>query len=886
MSNRTRTPPPLPEELRQQGEKLAQCLLGNNLDAVRAVAEAENEYGRHWSVRARNVLLKGRPDKIPLINTGPFCTNQTYWFHCVLSLVLLDKMKGRLRSGLATPDELIATYLLTLLQPVMRKWVDPLAITLASILLGELPHLVKVITNSPESDAWHRVNKKLLVDAAASRLASLGLGRLERDKVAVSVEIAGNEKTLTTKIVRGQRADGHQRKCADSFLEKFAFWSPSSSVVESTFFDDRFDEPHHGYDREQKKKEQTEEEEPKRDWNDYSRVLKPAVSQALDGLAVLLNLFPFSGWVGDDKWIVPNFILAQPGGPSVSGGPPGQAPPSSRRSGSGSPRSGGGLQNTSRDDDMDPYDLELTKQRRERESFEPFDCPLRVFIGSLVFPFDAVEGNPFKYPMVFDIDRIRVFGRDSKGDDLLLAVLPLPDAAADSSEVIQQITLEAGQRIEAKFHRLSSKSGADEPEEGVLDEPDARWEVEISYSETRPARWLALALQRSWNPPEIRVRRLLALAVTVVAVTGAGYGVSEYGRLVALYADVVAELGYVDPFDVEFSAVGRSSLEVRVEFDRNIVKEAWVDWGDPNVEGEEKLYPSPEVSDDEVRPGVRSVHDYGVVGRGGLRTVAAVRIVPTEIPEPRPSTLTADKLTPDRRLLVLPVGLILDPPAWQIEFVSPAEGEIVSSMPEVELRVGGVTAPIHLLAREASTTGSYLHLATLEEPSFAEEKTLKWSVDLSPLGPVGAVDIRALSAEGLRVDSARRVDPDSLSKHAPEGMTHLSLPAAVLEPVGGAEVGENETIHLKSNLDGYVAVAIRPVSSGTFWIQNSGLPTTGDVQRIASVFGAVDDFEFYVGITDDPDLFVRGDTVGQLQDFDSAGNRVVWVGPVIVHRKE
>jgi hypothetical protein len=236
--------------------------------------------------------------------------------------------------------------------------------------------------------------------------------------------------------------------------------------------------------------------------------------------------------------------------------------------------------------------------------------------------------------------------------------------------------------------------------------------------------------------------------------------------------------------------------------------------------------------------------------------------------------------------LVLPVGLILDPPAWRLDFVAPSEDEIVSSTPDIELRVGGVTAPIHLLAREASARGWYRHLATLEEPAFAEEMKLKRSVDLAPLGPVGSVDIRAVSADRLNVEPEGRIAPDSLPQRVPEGRIHLTLPAAILEPADGATVAENETVRVKSNLDGYVTAAIRAVSGGTFWIQSSGLAVTGDSQRIPVIFGAVDDFELYVGIAQDPDLFVRGATLGELQDFDSTGKQVEWVGPIVVHRAE
>jgi len=885
-----RMPPrgPISRDLRRKADKLAGFLLSDPQDIQYVVLYALLEFDRRLQVRRRAPVLKRRPDSIPLakFTSTSFCTDVTYWFQYVLSQVLLETMGKRpgRRQGVSQ-DQLIATYLLVLIHLTIRKWVDPQAIALASILLGASSRDAKHLTNSPETEEWFRVNKNRLLKRAKKLLREL---RWE-DREVLRMNAGEPEKIRISQVI-GERANDDQQKIACDFFRELASWHPLPRATGSDFFEERLDKPH-AYDS-----------EPGKNWNDHAGVFEPAVKHAIEGMCVLLEWFPFGTWFDCDRWIVPDFIAAAPPGTGHAGGasgrpsPPGVGvPPSSSASGGGAPCSGGGRNTTSGYEPMDPYDHELAEQEKRRRDFQPFDHALRIHLGGdRPFLFDAVGRDRFQ-DGVSEIDRIRVFGRDGKGD-LLLAVLPLPDPS-EGPHVVEQITLEGGQRIRATFHRLLVEARGreevaavdDESEEQMPEDPDAKWSVEISYCETRPLRWLALALrrlQRSWDRPREVIRQVGAVAATLVVLVGAGYGATEYGRLLERYADVVAALGFADPFEVKFSAVGRNSLEVTVQLERNIVEEVWVDWGDSTLGREEKLYPLAEVSEAEERPEVRSRHDYGPVDRGGLRTLASVRIVPRSIPEPRPATLTDDKLNPKRELLVLPVGLILDPPAWRLDFVAPSEDEIVSSAPDIELRVGGVTAPIHLLARETSATGWYRHLATLAEPAFAEETTLRRSVDLAPLGPVGSVDIRALSAESLNVDPEGRIAPESLPEKVPEGRIHLTLPAAILEPASGATVGENETVRLKSNIDGYVTAAIRPVSGGTFWIQSSGLAVTGDSQRIPVIFGGVDDFELYVGITQDPNLFVRGAALGELKDFDSAGKKVEWVGPIVVHRKE
>jgi hypothetical protein len=279
----------------------------------------------------------------------------------------------------------------------------------------------------------------------------------------------------------------------------------------------------------------------------------------------------------------------------------------------------------------------------------------------------------------------------------------------------------------------------------------------------------------------------------------------------------------------------------------------------------------------------RPSHDYGSVEEGGLRTHASARIVLATVPEVRPETLSEENLHPRREILILPLGIMLDPPAGTLRFPFPESNAVVPDTFEIQLEASGVTQPILLLGRDLAGPEAYELLATLEGPRFGEERTITATLDLSSIGASGSFELLAVSSADLVPDAQGLLAPSAVPTSAPHHSILLRKAAAILEPVPGEEVGTTGIVRIATFLsDGYAFVMVRPGGSNDYWVQDDPSPIVGRELRIQVHYGGREEHEVYVGITRDETAVRRGEQLASLPATDSEGEDIILIGPVTV----
>lgn len=482
---------------------------------------------------------------------------------------------------------------------------------------------------------------------------------------------------------------------------------------------------------------------------------------------------------------------------------------------------------------------------------------------------------------------IEVFGRDEHGD-LLLAVFPIPELRTLRGPREFYVTPDGEQRISLRVSHIQGD-----------DSETPRGLAELTYAETRPVTAAVLLWERwrfwweRWQQAEIfRVPvAWVAPALLVLLLTGATYAVSEFTTLLSQYNTLVERLNFDKPFAAHFSAVGQRSLELNLSLHTDVVREVFVDWGDPSHPdpvGGTRIYPGEgvEVGQGKLRlPPI--THEYGPVSREGLRTTARVHIVPTALPKVRPEPLREANLHPSRRLWVLPYGVVLDPPEAELRIVSPPAGEIVTPTTEVQIRAGALTADIHLLALDPAHPEVYQYLGKLPPLPFGQESTLTRVIDTSQLQAAGPFRLVALSSEQLTARVGDRVEWRDIPQTAPRTEVEVRHAGIIVSPRPGAVVSGIDTVRAQVFLaNTYVAAVLCPAQAGACVVQNTGQPVVPFVEFSRKVFYAgKDTYELFLGITYDPELFKEGAPLAQRPLTDREGRRVYWVGPVQVEEQ-
>ena len=478
---------------------------------------------------------------------------------------------------------------------------------------------------------------------------------------------------------------------------------------------------------------------------------------------------------------------------------------------------------------------------------------------------------------------IEVFGRDEHGD-LLLAVFPIPELRTLRGPREFYVTQDGEQRISLRVSQIQGD-----------DSETPRGLAELTYAETQPIRAATLLWERwrllyeRWPLAEfVRMpASVVAAALVVFVLLGATWAVKEFTTLLGQYHTLVQQLHFDEPFTVRFSAVSQRSLQLDLSLHTDIVREVFVDWGDPSHPdpvGGTRIYPGDgiEVGQGLLLPPI--THEYGPVAREGLRTTVRVRIVPTVLPQVRPETLSEAKLHPARRLWVLPYGVVLDPPEARLSLVTPKHGEVVSPSTEVQIQAGALTADIHLLALDPAHPTVYRYLGKMPPPAPGQELNVTRIIETSHLGMAGPFRLMVLSTNQLELAADQTVEWHAIPQAAPRDEIEVRHAGVILCPTQGEVVQGVGRVCAKVFLPHtYWAAVIRPVKEGSCWVQNNGLSVSPGVESPIEVhYGGRDTYQVYVGVTYDPEFFKQGARLDQCPRTDSQGQPVYWIGPVTV----
>ena len=383
------------------------------------------------------------------------------------------------------------------------------------------------------------------------------------------------------------------------------------------------------------------------------------------------------------------------------------------------------------------------------------------------------------------------------------------------------------------------------------------------------------------------VWRLAAAACLALLLTGFSYGYVRYRQLLDEYDRLAQELHFDEPFTVGLSATGQSSVELALSLRQEIFSEVYVDWGDP-ADGaggkEERIYPGGAVEvSGEGYARLRLTHRYQPVTGAGLRTAVTVRLVPASLPEVRPETLSAERLTVTHQLWLLPPGVLVDPPAATLELLAPEDGDFVDLRTEVRLHGAALSAPVYLLVLDPAS-GSYRNLASVAPPLFGAELTVSRMLDLADFATEGRVRLLAISSDQLDLPPLATIPWQDLPRTATRHEIELRFAGTIVAPAAGEHVSGVDTVRFKAFLDGaYAALLVRPARAGAFYVQGDGMAVTaGEVLALAGTFGGRDSYEIYIGLTYDPALFRQGERLARRPLADASGRPVSWIGPVTV----
>ena len=321
------------------------------------------------------------------------------------------------------------------------------------------------------------------------------------------------------------------------------------------------------------------------------------------------------------------------------------------------------------------------------------------------------------------------------------------------------------------------------------------------------------------------------------------------------------------------------------------IAEVYVDWGDradPDPVGGARVFG--QIGGRSAGLPAPVIHDYpAIVGPEGLRAMARAAVVAVGSSPPPPGTPIEERLVPLKPLLVLPYGIVLDPPPPLLRIVTPAAGDIVPALTEVRLEMDSITADVHLLGADQSDRSIYHHLGYLPAPRAAKHAGAR-VVDTARLGEEGFFDVVAVSTNEIDAAVGAAVPWYDIPPASPFTAIELRHAGVIVAPTSGAVVSEVgiEPVRAKVLLpDRYAVVAVRPLKEGRYWIQNDPLAVTPSVEfSVQASFGGLDRYDIWLGITEDPHLTKAGDRLEQLGRTDPGGRPVHWVGPVEVSRED
>ena len=425
-----------------------------------------------------------------------------------------------------------------------------------------------------------------------------------------------------------------------------------------------------------------------------------------------------------------------------------------------------------------------------------------------------------------------------------------------------------------------------------------RQEIGISlHAQVQEETSLAKATVQFWERLQEWVQsltvpaRYAVTALFLLLLTGASGMVIAYTALLEQFNTLVKELHFDEPFAIRLSAVGRRSLQLDLSLYTNVVHEIFVDWGDPSNPdpvGGTRIYPTEGIKTERERmllPPI--IHEYGLVPPEGLRTTVHVRIVPTVLPEVRPESLSEAELNPERRIWVLPYGIILDPPEAELKIVSPKNEEVIPSVTEVQITGGALTADIHLLTQDAEDLTVYRYLRKIPPPPLAQEATTLTSIiDTSQFGLSGPFRLVVVSTDQLEPAADGTVEWHTIPQAAPLHAVEVRHAGVMLSPTQGEVVSGIGKVRAQVFLPNtYAAAVICPTQADSCWVQNNGLSITSFAEfSINARYGGRDTYQVYLGVTHAPSFFQNGDKLTPRPLRDREGQPVYWIGPVeVIH---
>jgi hypothetical protein len=159
-------------------------------------------------------------------------------------------------------------------------------------------------------------------------------------------------------------------------------------------------------------------------------------------------------------------------------------------------------------------------------------------------------------------------------------------------------------------------------------------------------------------------------------------------------------------------------------------------------------------------------------------------------------------------------------------------------------------------------------------------------VNTSRFGTADTIRLVAIASSAFTPPSTGLVDERALPPSAFTADVEIRRAGAILTPQNGTLANVADTVRVMGFLpNSYLAIVIRPVTGGTYWVQNDGILTTPAFPTPVRVhFGGSGVYHLYLGITFDPELFKEGDRLAQLAAADASARSVYWLGPVEVTR--
>jgi hypothetical protein len=225
--------------------------------------------------------------------------------------------------------------------------------------------------------------------------------------------------------------------------------------------------------------------------------------------------------------------------------------------------------------------------------------------------------------------------------------------------------------------------------------------------------------------------------------------------------------------------------------------------------------------------------------------------------------------------------------ASELTFTSPRQGEVVADAFDALIRVSGTREDIHLLVGQATTAPTtFTHVGRFAVLFARQPLTVTRLVNTSRFGTADTIRLVAIASSAFTPPTTGQIDERALPPSTLTADVEIRRAGAILAPRDGTIANVADTVRVMGFLpNSYLAIAIRPVTAGTYWVQNDGVLTTPAVPIPIRVhFGGSGVYHLYLGVTFDPELFKEGDRLIQLNATDASARSVYWLGPLEVTR--